>query len=428
MIPKLQSDKHPLRISSPRDEIIHEAIRQLLKIVFEKLFDKNSHSFRSGKNYHTALNQIRTQMSSTCWFIEGNIFKYYDNIDHNILISKLNKIIKDQPFIDLIYKVLRSRYDRNINNKKRCQKIGLSHKGIMSPILANIYLHEFDRFLSKMIVSFDKENKRKKNFEYTKMNCTSKFDSKNTLSLLGKDKIFKRIRYTRYADNFLIGVIGSKEDCFQIRKDLSELLKAKFKLTLDLDKTKISHASTDGAYFLEHNIYISSVNRQKVIYLQRESPKRLTEPVGRPIINAPIDKIIRRLFLAGYCKKTGNPTRCGKLIHEPLHEIINTYLALQRELFNYYSQASNYNRLVTRIHYVLKYSCALTFASKLGLKTLKKVFKRFGKDLTVFIDGTKNKKIAYPKISYQKTKINSKIIYPLEHTIGKAKFTKRSFF
>lgn len=245
---------------------------------------------------------------------------------------------------------------------------------------------------------------------------------------MGEDKLFRRMRYLRYADDFLIGIIGSKKDCIQIRAKIFEILQDKFKLTLNLDKTKISHASTDGAYFLGHNVRISDISKHKITYLQRGNRKVLTRLVSRPILDAPTNKIIEKLALAGYCKTSGNPTRCGRLIHEPLYEIINKYLALQRGLLNYYNQSSNYGRFAARIHYILKYSCALTFASKLRLKTLKKVFKRFGKNLTVFLDKNKGSKISYSKISYRKPRrtVNTKIFDPLKYISESAKFMKRS--
>ena len=146
---------------------------------------------------------------------------------------------------------------------------------------------------------------------------------------MGEDKLFKRMRYIRYADNFLIGIIGSKEDCVQVRTKITEILQTEFRLTLNLDRTKILHASTDGAYFLGHNIRISDVSKHKVTYLQRGNRKVLTRLASKLILDAPTNKVIERLALAGYCKKSGNPTRCGRLIHKPLQEIINRYLTLQ---------------------------------------------------------------------------------------------------
>ena len=427
LIRKRKGGERPLGIPSPKDKIIHEALRQLLEMVFEKIFVMNSHGFRLNRSCHTALNHLRMRMGSVCWFIEGNISKCYESINHNILISKLEKVISDQPFIDIIYKVLRSGYGENINNVYH-SKIGLPQGGVISPILANIYLHEFDLTILNLIHRFDKGKERKANPSYTKMIWNSKVDRKrNIRPLLGRDKSFKRMEYIRYADDFLIGIIGSKEDCVQVKKKISKILWNEFKLTLNLNKTKISHASKDGAYFLGHNIYISDMSKHKVTYVKRGNQNVLTRLVSRPILNAPINKIIEKLALIGYCKKSGNPMRCSRLIHESLYEIINKYLILQRGLLNYYSQSSNYGRFAARIYYILKYSCALTFASKLKLKTLKKVFKKFGENLTVIID--KNKKYqSYPKISYKKPrkKVSTKIFDPMKYIVESVKFVKRS--
>lgn len=121
------------------------------------------------------------------------------------------------------------------------------------------------------------------------------------------------------------------------------------------------------------------------------------------LFKAPIDKIIIKLFLNGYCKKKGKPTFCGKFIHKSLYEIIMNYLILQQKLCNYYFIAINYNQFVNRIHYILKYSCAFTFTLKLKLKKIKKIWKKFGKNLTIFL----NKK-QFVKIFFLKPKKNFK--------------------
>nr|AIY34290.1 hypothetical protein [Grateloupia taiwanensis] len=371
-ISKLQGGKYPLEILFPRDRIIYEAIKQLLEIIFERIFDDNVnlHNFRSKKTRCMALSQVRAQMGSARWFIKGNISKCYNSADHDILISKLTKIIDDQPFIDLVYKVLK--HNQYVSNTHH-SRIDLTQEKIVSSVLFNIYLHDFDRAILK---SFNKN---------------------------------KKFKWIRYADNFLIGVTGSKDDCFQTQKRIFEILQNNFKLTLNLKKIEMTHASTDGVYFLGYNIYTLDMSKNKT-----KNSKTFLNSASKIIMNAPTKKIIQKLALNGYCKNSGNPTRCGRLVHEPLHEIINKYLILQQDLFNYYSIASNYRQFVGRIHYILKYSCALTFASKLKLKTLKKVFKKFGGDLTVFVGEGKKRRISYPKISHGKHKkeANAKFFKP----------------
>nr|YP_009488807.1 hypothetical protein [Grateloupia filicina]AWD77488.1 hypothetical protein [Grateloupia filicina] len=354
VISKSQNNEYPLEIVFPRDRIIYEALKRLLEIIFEKTFDSvDLHNSRSKKTRCIALNQIYTQMNSARWFIKGSISKCYNSADHDILISKLTKIIDDQPFVDLVYKVLKRKPHASNTYHSRTDLI---QEKIVNSILFNIYLHDFDHAISE---GFNKN---------------------------------KKLKWVRHADNFLIGIAGSKDDCLQIQKRILEIFQKDFKLILNLKKIEMTHASTDGVYFLGYNIYTWNMGKDRT-----KNSKALLNSTNKIVINAPIKEVIKRLALNGYCKNSGNPTRCGRLVHEPLHEIISKYLTLQQNLFSYYSMASNYKQLAGRIHYILKYSCALTFASKLKLKTLKKVFKKFGRDLTVFVDEEKKRRISYPK-------------------------------
>nr|YP_010881006.1 hypothetical protein QU394_mgp22 [Grateloupia cornea]WIA66124.1 hypothetical protein [Grateloupia cornea] len=377
-ISKTRNSGYPLEISFPEDKIVHEALEQLLKIVFEKIFGNTSlHNFKLGKTRHTTLNQVRIRMSSARWFIKGNIFECHNGTSHNILVSKLEEVIDDQLFIDIVYKTLGNR--RNISYPE----ISLTQEKVINPLLFDIYLHNFDFAILEILRDFSK----RKDLDYVK-------------TIWNSNKKPKQTGYARFGNNFLIGITGSKNDCIQIKKNIFKTLQNDFKLILTLKKIKITHASTDGVYFLGYNIRTSFVNKTK--NLQQKNHKIVTSLTNKLIMDAPIKKVVEKLALSGYCKTSGNPMRCGRLIHKPLHIITNEYSTLQLRLLNYYSMASNYKRFARRVYYILKHSCALTFASKLKLKTLKKVFKKFGKDLAIFSDKEKKNRIPYPKISCTK--------------------------
>ena len=216
---------------------------------------------------------------------------------------------------------------------------------------------------------------------------------------MGSDTQFKRLRYVRYADDFLVGIAGSKEDCEAIRTKTAEFLQKELDLTLNMDKTRITHAREDSASFLGYKIHITDPSKYPLRYVNRGSIYRLTSTTTRPVLDAPIDKLVSKLGKAGYCRYGGKPTRCGRLIHEPLQEIISRYRLLERGLLNYYRMATNYGRTAGRIHYILKYSCALTIASKMKLITVRRVFRTYGAHLE--IKGRDGKtQASYPKISY----------------------------
>ena len=228
--------------------------------------------------------------------------------------------------------------------------IGFPQGGVINPILANIYLHDFDLKMLEMAENFNKGIRRKANPEYTKMVRDGKVDRRNFIyPSVGNDPNFKRMKYVRYADDFLIGVIGSKADCEGIRIRIADVLKVEFSLKLNIEKTKITNAKQDCAFFLGHNVHISIPSKDKIQYLPKRGNK-LVRITSRPLLDAPIGKIVSKLGSVGYCKTNGTPTRSGKLLHEPLAEIIYRYKTLQNRLLNYYSMANNYGRLSARIH------------------------------------------------------------------------------
>nr|YP_010395117.1 hypothetical protein NDB12_mgp07 [Grateloupia elliptica]UQJ72558.1 hypothetical protein [Grateloupia elliptica]UYI31677.1 hypothetical protein [Grateloupia elliptica] len=387
---EFQAKKHSAEILFAESKIIRKALEQLLEAVFEKIFDTVSLlDFKPAKTRYMALNQVRMQMGLSRWFIEGNILEYHNNVNYGVLMLKLEKFINDQLFIDIIYRILKYKHLENINGSSN-PEIDLTQEKDINLALFNVCLYDLDLKILKILKVFDKKSK---------LNCikTTKIPNSKWNQKLDQ------VRYVRYNSNFLIGISGSKNDCTKIKNKILELLQNYFKSALTLQKVKIVHASTNGAFFLGYNIRTLNLGKNKAKNLQKIITKKsATDLVSIPIMNVPIKEVVKKLTSLGYCRNSGNPTRCGRLIHKPLHEIIKEYLIFESKLFNYYGMASNYKQLAQKIHYTLKYSCALTFASKLKLKTLRKVFKKFGKNLTVSFGKEEKNQIFYSKISYKK--------------------------
>ena len=97
--------------------------------------------------------------------------------------------------------------------------------------------------------------------------------------------------------------------------------------------------------------------------IRRDKIGRLSRIVPRPILDAPINEIVKRLIERKYATKAGNPTRNARFINHQLPDIINHYRAVERGILNYYSLANNYGNLAARVHFILKYSCVLGFGS-----------------------------------------------------------------
>lgn len=144
-IPKSNGRTRPLGIPSFRDKLLQDAIRQILESIYEPIFSDNSHGFRPKRSCHTALSQISRNFRSVKWFIEGDIKGCFDNIDHKILLKILFKKIKGSKFVTLIGKYLKAGYMENWKYHRTYS--GTPQGGILSSILANIYLHELDKKL-----------------------------------------------------------------------------------------------------------------------------------------------------------------------------------------------------------------------------------------------------------------------------------------
>lgn len=396
-IPKPNGKLRPLTIPSPRDKIVQEGMRILLECIFNEHFRESSHAFRPGRGCHTALNRIRLHFGKSNWFIEGDINQQYPSIDHNILVNILREKIQDEPFIDLVYKYMRVGYGEK-SDEITPMKLGLIQGGLISPILSNIYMHPFDEWMEDVLIPKYTIGKRKKaNPEYTKMirQHGSAVD-KLIVTTIPNDKNFGRVSYVRYVDDFLIGVIGSKETCKKIREEIKVFLEEHLAMTLNIDKTHITHSTSEKALFLGYEISCTPKSKMPIGYNSR---KRLVRKTTRTIMNAPIKRVVERLRLKGFLNSKNQPTRCGRYINMDLWNIIDSYKSIERGVLNYYSMANNYGRLSARVHYSLKYSCALTISSKMKLKTMRRAFKRYGKNLEIKV---RDKTMSYPNISYKR--------------------------
>ena len=382
-IPKRNGKKRPLGIPSFRDKLVQEAIRQILEAIYEPIFSTHSHGFRPNRSCHTALKEVGNNFRGTIWFIEGDIKRCFDNIDHSILLKLLSEKIKDSKFINLIRKFLRAGYMEDWKYHRTYS--GTPQGGILSPILANIYLHELDKKVDAMREKFNAPAKsgrttvyRRKEYEIRKLKkmygkTENKAERKALLrqmqalklelrKLPSKDASDKKIAYVRYADDFIIGINGTKEEAEAIKHELTEFAAEVLKLELSDEKTKISH-TTEKAKFLGYDIMVRRNPTTKK--LKNGAVKRtLNYSVDLAI---PLDKIEKFLFeqKAVMQSEEGRlvPTYRDCLIDSTDLEIIDTYNAQTRGICNYYNLASNFSKLVY-FTYLMEYSCLKTLAKK----------------------------------------------------------------
>jgi retron-type reverse transcriptase len=251
----------PLEAVSPRDQVVQTAMLQILEPIYENIFKDCSHGFRPNKSHHSALYSLKHKLFDVSWVLKGSISKCYDSIDHKILVEILRKKIQCDKTITLVKKSLKTPFKEN--EQLVWPKIGISLENSLSPLLCNIYLHEMDLYIEKLKKSFDKRKQKRQPKQYNLIQHTrwkGYLDSskKKSLQLVqrglkDKDPLdinFRILSYIRYADDFVIGIRGSKDNCIKVQNDLGNFLKERLSLNLSLTKNSISNFNKEGVFFL----------------------------------------------------------------------------------------------------------------------------------------------------------------------------------
>lgn len=382
-IAKKNSKKmRPLGIPTFTDKLIQEAVRIILESIYEPVFEDVSHGFRPQRSCHTALKTIKREFGGARWFVEGDIKGCFDNIDHVTLIGLINLKIKDMKMSQLIYKFLKAGYLENWQYHKTYS--GTPQGGILSPLLANIYLHELDKFALQLKKKFDQESSVKITPEYRELHNEIKRISHRLKKLEGEEKAKvlleyqekrkrlttlpctsqtdKVLKYVRYADDFIISVKGSKKDCQWIKEQLRLFIHNKLKMELSEEKTLITHSS-QTARFLGYDIRVRRSGR-----IKRAGKVKKRTLNGSVELLVPLNDKIRQFIFdkkIAIQKKDSSwfPVYRKYLIRSTDLEIITIYNSELRGICNYYGLACNFNQL-NYFAYLMEYSCLKTIASK----------------------------------------------------------------
>ena len=404
-IPKKNGKKRPLGIPSFEDKLVQEVVRLLLEAIYEGHFEGTSHGFRPHRSCHTALGMIQKSFAGAKWFIEGDIKGFFDNIDHNVLISILRERISDERFLRLIRKFLNAGYVEDWKYNKTYS--GTPQGGIISPILANIYLDKFDKYIKEYAAKFRKGDRRSINPEYWRLNnkknrLKQKLQkasneqmrksylyeiaqlSKQMLSTPHKDAMdadFRRMQYVRYADDFLISVIGSKSECETIKADITQFMREQLKLELSDEKTLITHAQ-DKAKFLGYEIFIrksDAVKRNKDGVLKRDFNGAVVLTLNSAVIQKKLTEYnaLEVRNIDGKDIWWSKPRRYMTPMKP--EDILAQYNAETRGLYNYYSLAANVSKECASFAFIMKMSMFKTLGWKLNTSA-RKVRQKYQKD------------------------------------------------
>jgi group II intron reverse transcriptase/maturase len=367
-IEKPKGGKRPLGMPDWSPKVVQDIIRSILEAYYEPQFSDRSHGFRPKKGCQTALTEIYNIWKGTKWFIEGDIKGCFDNIDHYPLMNILRENIHDNRFLRLIEGSLKAGYCEDW--KYHPSLSGSPQGGIVSPILSNIYMDRLDKFVENTLIPEHTQSERREEHPiYGQLNnqlATARRqgnlerikalwrEMKRYPSQNPDDPGYRRLRYVRYADDFLLGFAGPLVEAHQIKERISTFLATELKLTLSAEKTLITHAQTGRARFLGYEIGIM------------ECPTKLDRTRGTRTVNGKVGMYIPKDVIQAKRKRylrDGEPIHRTELINDSKYDIIYRYQGEYRGLVNYYGMAQNLAEL-GYIRWTMETSLLKTLACK----------------------------------------------------------------
>jgi group II intron reverse transcriptase/maturase len=365
-IPKKNGKLRPLGLPSWSDKLVGEVVRLLLEAYYEPTFSGYSHGFRPGRGCHTALREVENTWAGTTWFIEGDISDCFGSLNHEIMVRILSEKIHDNRFLRLIKQMLKAGYLEDW--KYHDTLSGAPQGGVVSPILSNIYLHELDVYVETVLIPrYTRGKRRKRNPEYGRIaskmvwarargNRDKVRDLRRSLRRLPsgdpQDPGYRRLRYTRYADDHLLGFIGPKAEAEAIKDQLARFLRDDLALELNPSKTLVTHAHTRAARYLGYEITVQ--HRNDKLTNGRRSAN------GVIALRIPLDVI--KAKCAPY-RRHGKPWHRPRLQNLDDYDIVQTYAAEYRGIIGYYRLATDVWRL-DRLRWHALTSMLKTLAAK----------------------------------------------------------------
>ncbi len=317
-IPKARGGVRPLGIPSIRDRIVQEALRMVLEPIYEATFRQDSFGFRPGRCTMDAVHRLRgvaQNHTKYFWAIEGDIAACFDTINHRKLIKLLRRRVKDEKLLDLIWKFLRA----GVMEGKlfRDTKLGTPQGGIVSPLLANVYLHELDRFVEEHYTGFSAGQRSRRR-------------------AAGQANFI----YARYADDFVLMCNGTHAQAADMKEVLGDFLREALRLKLSREKTKVTHVN-DGFDFLGYRIVRKRGSSGKKVAVTLIPPQALRR--------------VRDTLFAATAPGTERDSVATKIV--ALNRIVRGWC-------NYYRYASRTSRSFSQLEHVLFWR----FAHWLGRK------------------------------------------------------------
>ncbi len=369
-IPKKNGKLRPLGLPTWSDKLVGEVVRLLLEAYYEPRFSHHSHGFRPRRGCHTALREVADIWTGTTWFIEGDISDCFGSLDHDTLIRILSERIHDHRFLRLVRNMLQAGYLEDWIWGATLS--GAPQGGVVSPLLSNIYLHKLDEFVETVLIpDYTRGAGRAANPVYWSVanelvrarrrgdRATARALSRQRHSLPSKDPRdsgYRRLRYSRYADDHLLGFTGPKAEAEEIKQRLATFLRDDLKLELSAEKTLITHARTQAARYLGYEITVQHCDSK----MTKGARGKQRSVNGIVKLGVPTDVI--KAKCAPYLRY-GKPERRTALINLDDHVIVQIYGAEYRGIVQYYLLAADVFRL-DRLCWVAGTSMLKTLAAK----------------------------------------------------------------
>jgi len=291
-IPKANGKQRPLGIPTLRDRIVQRAMLMAMEPIWENDFHSLSYGFRPERSVHHAIRTVKLQLTDSNvtkgrWVIEGDLSSYFDTVHHKLLMKCVRRRIGCQRFNDLLWRFIKAGHvDKNLFC---ATSQGVPQGGVISPLLSNIMLNNFDNYLDECYLG----KKARKDRWYC--NNSIKIGRKPAIDQNWQWK--PAVAYCRYADDFVVMVKGSKREAEAIRDQCRNYLEGKLQLTLNMEKTHITHVN-DGFVFLGHRIIRKKGPKGKmrvVSNIPKEKAKAFSHSLSKALSgdysNSKIDKV-----------------------------------------------------------------------------------------------------------------------------------------
>ena len=420
-IRKSNGKMRPIGISSTQDKIVQQAIYLILNPLFEEIFLDSSHGFRRKRGCHSALKSIFHRWKRPIWFIEADISQCFDKISHSFLLRSINKRINDYWLSILISRFLKAGFIHfeNLSDSQLINKLGTPQGSILSPLLCNILLHDFDAEIQKLTLSINNTRNKKvsaayqretsqyigtewESIFYSVVKVSPKVDKKEirknlrkirimnarnkSITYLDEDPKYRKLEYVRYADDFLLGFIGPKSEAAYILTKIVNLLWLVCNLEVNMDKVHITHHKK-WIFFLGYKI--------KGHYdLNIKWDKSRGQRYGGTTLKfgVPLERLLNRCVDRGFAQKARKgkalklvARRQDKWIFMTDLDIVRGFNRVVRGIANYYC-LSTQQSVLYELFYMLRRSCALTLSHKHKQKKAIWAFEKYGKDLKIITE------------------------------------------